>query len=96
MVARQTPHGLADPDRAVKAFEWAVDKSHERYGDWDQEWGDVHRARIGDKDLAVGGCTGLLGCFRVLWFVDHEEDEQKRQVRGGDGWVLAAEFYEVP
>lgn len=92
----QTPRGLADPDRAVKAFEWAVDKSHERYGDWDQEWGDVHRARIGDKDLAVGGCNGLLGCFRVLWFVEHEEDEQKRQVRGGDGWVLAVEFDEVP
>src|SRR5699024_7978136 len=55
-----------------------------------------HRARIGDKDLPVGGCTGLLGCFRVLWFVDHETDEHKRQVRGGDGWVLAVEFGEMP
>lgn len=92
----ETPRGLADPDRAVKAFEWAVEKANERYGSWNLAWGDVHRARIGEKDLAVGGCTGLLGCFRVLWFIDHEDDDQKREVRGGDGWVLAVEFGDIP
>lgn len=91
-----TPEGLADPRAAVEAFEWAVEEAEERHGEWDLAWGDVHRARIGDKDLPVGGCTGLLGCFRVLWFVDHEEDEQKLEVRGGDGWVSAVEFADTP
>ncbi|WP_441001368.1 penicillin acylase family protein [Fodinibius sp. SL11] len=92
----ETPYGLADPKRAAEAFEWAVEKAKERYGDWDYAWGDVHRAHLGDKDLAVGGCTGLLGCFRVLWFIDHKYDDQKLEVRGGDGWVLAVEFGDKP
>ena len=46
--------------------------------------------------MPVGGCPGALGCFRVLSFTEHEDDEKKRQVRGGDGWVLAVEFGEVP
>lgn len=92
----ETPYGLADPDRAAEAFEWAVEETRKRYGGWNLAWGEVHRARIGEKDLAVGGCTGLLGCFRVLWFVDHRDDGQKLEVRGGDGWVFAVEFGEVP
>lgn len=91
-----TPHGLAKPELAAEAFEWAIDEAEEEYGGWDKAWGDVHRARIGDKDVAVGGCTGLLGCFRVLWFTEHEDDEQKREVRGGDGWVIAVEFADTP
>ncbi len=91
-----TPRGLADPDRAVEAFRWAVSEATRRYGGWDLPWGAVHRARIGELDLPVGGCAGALGCFRVLWFVDHDEDPRRLQVRGGDGWVLAVEFGEVP
>lgn len=91
-----TPHGLADPERAVEAFEWAVEETERRYGGWDLPWGEVHRARIGDVDLPVGGCNGALGCFRVLWFVEHEEDPRRLQVRGGDGWVLAVEFGDPP
>lgn len=89
-----TPRGLADPDRAAEAFRWAVGETEERHGGWDVAWGEVHRARIGDVDLPVGGCTGLLGCFRVLWYV--EDDDGKLRVRGGDGWVFAVEFGEVP
>ncbi len=92
----ETPYGLASAERAVEAFKWAVEEAKNRYGAWNLAWGDVHRARIGDKDLAVGGCTGLLGCFRVLWFNKHPENEQRRVVRGGDGWVLAVEFAEIP
>lgn len=51
---------------------------------------------IGDLDLPVGGCTGLLGCYRVLWYTEHEEDDQKLAVRGGDGWIFAVEFGEMP
>ncbi len=91
-----TPYGLADFERAAEAFEWAIEESKDRYGHWNLPWGEVHRAVIGDLDLPVGGCTGLLGCYRVIWFTDHRNDEQKLEVRGGDGWVFAVEFGEIP
>ncbi len=71
-------------------------EAQRRYGGWDLPWGEVHRARIGDVDVPVGGCTGALGCFRVLWFEEHETDEHRLQVRGGDGWVIAVEFDDPP
>lgn len=91
-----TPYGLADFDRAAEAFKWAVVEAKERYGHWNLPWGEVHRAVIGDVDVAVGGCNGLLGCYRVLWFTEHRDDEKKLEVRGGDGWILAVEFGETP
>lgn len=88
----ETPRGLAEPARAVDAFEWAVKEAAQRYGAWDRAWGEVHRAVIGDVDVPVGGCSGALGCFRVLWFEDHPTDPHRLQVRGGDGWVFAVEL----
>lgn len=88
-----TPRGLADFDRAAESFTWAVDRMKEDWGSWDIPWGEIHRARIGDNDLAVGGCNGYYGCFRVLWFVPDSTDGKLR-VRGGDGWVVAVEFTE--
>jgi acyl-homoserine-lactone acylase len=90
----RTPQGLASPERAVAAFAWAVKEAKQRFGAWDVAWGDVHRIRRGDVDIAVGGCPGGLGCFRVLWF--SEALDGKRVVSGGDGWVLAVEFGAVP
>ncbi len=86
-----TPFGLADPARAADAFAWAVDTMTTRWDGYDVPWGEIHRARMGDKDYAVGGCNGYYGCFRVLWFTEDEEDGLLR-VRGGDGWVVAVEF----
>lgn len=91
-----TPNGLANSENAVAAFLWAIEACKERYGDWNLRWGEVHRAKIGDQDYPVGGATGDLGAFRVLWYVDHEDDDKKLQVRGGDGWVLAVEFDDTP
>ncbi|HEX4936755.1 MAG TPA: penicillin acylase family protein, partial [Gemmatimonadaceae bacterium] len=88
------PDGLADPARAAADFAWAVGETARRYGRADVAWGEVHRVRRGDVDVPVGGCTGALGCFRVLQF--SEAPDGKRIARGGDGWVLAVEFTPVP
>ena len=89
-----TPRGLKDATRAAEAFTWAVDETTRRYGAYEVAWGDVHRVRIGTVDVPVGGCSGALGCFRVLNF--RTEPDGKRTVTGGDGWVLAVEFTNVP
>jgi acyl-homoserine-lactone acylase len=91
----KTPRGLADPARAVEAFTWAVEETTRRYGIVDVPWGDVHRVRRGTVDVPVGGCSGALGCFRVLGFTRDEADD-KLVASTGDGWVLAVEFGDVP
>jgi acyl-homoserine-lactone acylase len=89
-----TPRGLGDPARAVAAFAWAVDEVRRKHGRTDVAWGTVHRVRHGRVDAPVGGCSGMLGCFRVLAF--REEADGTRTVTGGDGWVLAVEFGAQP
>lgn len=89
-----TPRGLVDPARAVESFSWAVTETARRYGSWDVAWGDVHRVRRGNVDVPVGGCASSMGCFRALAFA--READGKLAASGGDGWVLAVEFGDVP
>jgi acyl-homoserine-lactone acylase len=89
-----TPRGLAHAARAADAFRWAVAETTRRHGRYDVAWGDVHRVRIAKTDEPVGGCGGAMGCFRVLNF--RTDDDGRRRVIGGDGWVLAVEFADVP
>lgn len=89
-----TPRGLADPARALESFVWAVAETKRRYGSWDVAWGDVHRVRRGAIDVPVGGCSGSLGCFRVLGFA--RDADGKLAANVGDAWVLAVEFGDVP
>jgi len=89
-----TPGGLKHPSRAAEAFVWAVEETTRRYGRYDVAWGEVHRVRLGSVDVPVGGCSGALGCFRVLNF--RTDPDGKRAVTGGDGWVIAVEFRDVP
>jgi acyl-homoserine-lactone acylase len=89
-----TPRGLKNATRAADAFAWAVNETTRRHGSYDVAWGDVHRVRIGSVDVPVGGCAGATGCFRVLNF--RTDPDGKRSVIGGDGWVLAVEFTDVP
>ena len=49
---------------------------------------------MGPVDVPVGGCGGALGCFRVLNF--GTDPDGRRSVIGGDGWVLAVEFGNIP
>ncbi len=89
-----TPSGLADPTRAATDFAWAVDETVRRYGRADISWGEVHRVRRGPVDEPVGGCTGALGCFRVLQY--SPAPDGKLVARGGDGWILGVEFGPTP
>jgi len=89
-----TPRGLADAKEAADAFAWAVTETRRQFGSWNVAWGDVHRVRRGKVDVPVGGCTGALGCFRVLAFAN--EPDGKRAANGGDGWVIAVEFGDEP
>ena len=90
----RTPVGLSDRTKAAEAFAWAVTETARRYGRWDVTWGEVHRVRRGRVDVPVGGCGGALGCFRVLNFA--RDPDGKLSANGGDGWVLAVEFTDVP
>ena len=85
-----TPSGFVDDARAVRIFGTAVEETKALFGSLDVAWGEVHRLRLGDLDLPIGGCSGFFGCFRVLWFDDG--DDGKQVVGGGDGWVIAVEF----
>jgi acyl-homoserine-lactone acylase len=89
-----TPRGLRNLPRAVEAFTWAVGETARRHGSFDAAWGDVHRVRRGTVDVPVGGCSGDIGCFRVLQYRD--ESDGKRSAIGGDGWILAVEFGDQP
>ncbi len=90
----ETPRGLGERGAAVVAFAWAVEETKRHWGTWDLAWGDVHRVRVGDVDVPVGGCTGELGCFRVLSYT--EDDDGKLVADGGDGWILVVEFSPTP
>ena len=86
----QTPRGLGKPTVAVEALVWAMNDVIRRYGAAEIAWGDVHRVRRGTVDVPVGGCSGALGCFRVLSY--EQLPDGKRVANSGDGWVLAVEF----
>jgi len=95
-----TPRGLSNPEAAVTAFEDAVRWTRKTYGSEDVAWGDVHRVRLGDLDLPVGGESGLYGLFRVMQFAAAPDgklvvgtvERGKPMQGGGDGWVFAVEF----
>ncbi len=78
----------------MEAFRWALEETNRRFGTWDVTWGEVHRIRAGDLDIPVGGCTGGLGCFRVVGY--GVDEDGKFRARTGDAWVLAVEFGDTP
>lgn len=90
----KTPAGLADKNRAVESFKWAVEETKRRYGSYDVAWGEVHRVRRGPVDVPVGGCGNDLGCFRILGYARDKDGKLAASV--GDGWVIAVEFTDTP
>lgn len=89
-----TPRGLADPARAKAAFDSALSEFPGSAISWDAAWGEVHRVRRGNVDVPVGGCSNDLGCFRILNFT--RAADGKLAASGGDGWILAVEFGDIP
>ena len=45
--------------------------------------------------MPVGGCSGTLGCFRVVNYARDPADG-KLVANSGDGWVIAVEFSDPP
>jgi acyl-homoserine-lactone acylase len=96
----RTPRGLSDAKLAARLFEEAVRWTRQTYGSEAIAWGDVHRVRLGDLDLPVGGESGLYGLFRVMQFatakdgkhVVGEIERGQPLAGGGDGWIFAVEF----
>lgn len=86
----ETPRGLGMPALAVQSLAWATNSVQQVYGAIDIAWGDVHRVVRGNVDVPVGGCSGALGCFRVLAF--EQRPDGKAVANSGDGWVLVVEF----
>ncbi len=85
-----TPRGIGQPAKAVDAFAWATGEMQRRYQRVDVAWGEVHRVRRGTVNEPVGGCSGALGCFRVLSY--EQQADGTRNANSGDGWILAVEF----
>jgi len=85
-----TPRGIGRPDLVRPSILAAIDSMQSRWGAVDVAWGAVHRVRRGAVDVPVGGCSGALGCFRVLGF--ERARDGKLVANTGDGWVLAVEF----
>ena len=85
-----SPRGVGKPALAVEALAWAVDQERKTHGSPNVAWGDIHRVIRGKVDVPVGGCSGALGCFRVLGY--EQRPDGRRAANTGDGWVLAVEF----
>jgi acyl-homoserine-lactone acylase len=87
-----TPSGLKAVDRGVEALGKVADAMLAARQPLDVPWGDVHRLRLGDRDLPSGGAAGdPLGVFRTVWFGPPEADGRARAV-GGDTFSAAIEF----
>lgn len=86
-----TPDGLADPAGAAAVLAEAAREVEAAHGALDVAWGEVHRLRLGGRDLPANGGPGGLGIFRVVGFAPDGEDGTRRAA-GGDSFVAAVEF----
>jgi len=88
-----TPRGIGDPKAAMTALISAITWSKTTYGKLDVPWGEVHRLRRGNLDVAVGGLSAM-GSLRSIAF--REGPANRWTGIGGDSYVLAVEFTDPP
>jgi len=86
----KTPDGFADPERAARLFEKAINEIENNFGRLDIPWGDYYRIRYNGIDLPANGVDGELGVYRVAW--PAKFDKKNMYVGGGDSWVSVIEF----
>jgi acyl-homoserine-lactone acylase len=91
---RNTPDGLADPQRMVELLETVAGEMRQQYGRLDVKWGEVHRIRYNGRDLPGNGAPGALGVFRVAG--GGPPSDGVRAIGGGDSWVGVIEFGDKP
>ena len=87
---RTTPDGLKDPVEAVRALQAAALELDLERRPLDVAWGELHRLRLDDVDLAANGGPGDLGIFRVVSY--REDDDGRDAGAGGDSYVAVVEF----
>jgi acyl-homoserine-lactone acylase len=89
-----TPSGIGDTRHALTALLLAARTLRDQYGSLEVRWGDVHRLRRGVVDVPLGGAASAYGAFRVI---SYRRDKDGKLVGvGGDSYVLAVEFTEMP
>lgn len=86
----RTPDGFANPERAARLFEQAINEIENNFGRLDIPWGDYYRINYNDIDLPANGVDGELGVYRVAW--PAKSDKKNMYVGGGDSWVSVIEF----
>lgn len=88
-----TPCGIGNAEAAVAALLSASATLKATYSRLDIAWGEVHRLRRGNLDLAAGGMSGM-GSFRAIVY---RQDQDKKWVgAAGDSYVLAVELAAPP
>lgn len=86
-----TPWGVKDPEAALEMLRGAIDRTKEKYGAIDAEYGDFSRYQIGDKDIAGLGSYGNLGAFNVITWFDPDGDNIRTPAHG-ETWIAMIEF----
>lgn len=94
-VPLETPRGVQDPARALRALEQAVEGLRSKGRTVDVPWGEVFRFRRAGVDLPGNGAPGEpFGAVRVIRF--SPDADGKYVASFGDSFVAAIEFSDPP
>ena len=85
-----TPHGFADPARAVLLLDTVAADIEKQYGTLHVKWGDVLRLRRGSSDLPGNGAPSMMGAIRTVDFGPFVNG--KTEATHGDTYYAVIEF----
>ena len=90
LAGRRPPGHALRAGRSQRArwrpWRWPPEQVIEAHDSLDVAWGEVHRLRLGDRDLPASGGPG----FRSIWF--SRGPDGRSWARGGDSFVAVVEF----
>ncbi|WP_340064760.1 penicillin acylase family protein [Ascidiimonas aurantiaca] len=87
-----TPDGFQDPEKVLSAVKKAAEAQLASIGSLEVPYGNLFRAKIGEKEYPGNGGFGHLGIFRTMNYT--RADDGKFYTYHGDGYVCATEFGE--